>query len=123
MVQPTNNVRTTTDASTAFARYIAWLNERDPFTESDPVALAIVASLPGLDKQGSLLAIREIGESERSQSGILELQGDAVVFERVIAPYLGAQRQAEDLPPSSVIINPGNYKFHYAGRVETGDHA
>src|SRR5260370_42050687 len=97
MVQPTNNVRTTTDASTAFARYIAWLNERDPFTESDPVALAIEASLPGLDKEGSLLAIREVGESERSQYGILELEGDSIVFERAIAPYFVAQRQAADL--------------------------
>jgi len=44
----------------AFARYIAWLQARDPFAESGPVALAIVASLPGLDKQGSLLAIREV---------------------------------------------------------------
>jgi hypothetical protein len=107
----------------AFARYIAWLQARDPFTESGPVALAIVASLPGLDKQGSLLAVREVGESERSQYGILELQGDAVVFERAIAPYLMAQRQSEDLPSSSVLITPRNYRFCYAGTVETGGSA
>jgi ABC-type transporter Mla MlaB component len=122
IVQPTAIVQPTTTESIAFARYIAWL-QRDPFTASAPVALAIVASLPGLGKKGSLLAIREAGESGRSQSGILELQGDSIVFERVIAPYLSAQRQAEDLPPSSVIITPRNYKFRYAGAVETGDHA
>ena len=72
-------VQSTTNESMAFARYIAWLHARDPFTESGPVALAVVASLPGLDKQGSLLAIREVGESERTQYGILELQGDAIV--------------------------------------------
>jgi ABC-type transporter Mla MlaB component len=120
-VQPTI-VQPTTTESIAFARYIAWL-QRDPFTESSPVALAIVGSLPGLDKQGSVLAIREAGEFERSQSGILELQGDSIVFERVIAPYLAAQRQAEDMPRSSLIITPQNYKFRYAGAVETGDHA
>jgi len=107
--------------SMAFARYIAWLQARDPFTESGPVALAIVASLPGLDKHGSVFAIREVGESERSQYGILHLQGDAIVFERAIAPYLLAQRQAEDLPLSTVIITPQNYRFCYAGAVETGD--
>jgi hypothetical protein len=116
-------VQPTTDESMAFARYIAWLHARDPFTESGPVALAVVASLPGLDKQGSLLAIREVGESERSQYGILHLQGDSIVFERVIAPYLVQQRQAEDLPLSSIIITPRNYTFRYAGAVEAGDKA
>jgi hypothetical protein len=105
----------------AFARYIAWLQARDPFTESGPVAVAITASLPGLGKQGSLLTIRETDESERSKYRKLELRGDPVVFERVIGPYLIAQRQAEDLPLSSVIITPQNYKFRYAGAVETGD--
>jgi hypothetical protein len=116
MVQPT-----TPPESIAFARYLAWLNARDPFTESGPVALAIAASLPGLDKAGSLLAIREVGESERNQYGILELQGDSIVFERAIAPYLAEQHEAEDLPRSAVIINPQNYKFCYAGTVEAGD--
>ena len=112
-----------TTESAAFARYIAWLDARDPFTESGPVALAIVATLPGLDKQGSLLAIRDVGESERNQYGLLERQGDTIVFERAIAPYLVAQSEAEALPLSSVIISPRNYKFRYAGTVETGDNS
>jgi hypothetical protein len=116
MIQPT-----TPPESIAFARYIAWLDARDPFTESGPVALAIAATLPGLDKAGSLLAIREVGESERNQYGILKLEGDSIVFERAIAPYLEAQREAEDLPRSSVIIGPQNYKFCYTGAAETGD--
>jgi|SRR5713226_1327828 len=48
-------VQPTTDESTAFARYIVWLNARDPFTGSGPAALAVVASLPGLDKTGQPL--------------------------------------------------------------------
>jgi hypothetical protein len=118
MVQPT-----TPPESIAFARYVAWLDARDPFTESGPVALAIAATLPGLDKTGSLVAIREVGESERNQYGILGLEGDSIVFERAIAPYLESQREAEDLPRSSVIISPQNYKFCYAGTVGTGDRA
>jgi hypothetical protein len=114
---------TTPPESLAFARYIEWLHARDRFTESGPVAVAIEASLPGLDKQGSLLAIRETGESERSQYGIVELQGDAIVFERAIAPYFVVEGQAEDVPRSSVIITPRNYRFCYAGTVETGDSA
>jgi hypothetical protein len=116
-------VQPTTTESIAFARYITWLHARDLFTESGPVALAVGASLPGLDKQGSLLAIREAGQSERSQYEILELQGDSIVFERVIAPYFIAQRQAENLPLLSVIITPRNYKFRSAGAVKAGDSA
>ncbi len=116
-------VQPKTSESIAFARYIAWLQGRDPFAESGPVALAIVASLPGLDEQSSLLAIREAGESERSQYEILERQGDAMLFDRVTTSYFLAQRQAEDLPLSSVIITPRNYKFRYAGTVEVGDKA
>jgi hypothetical protein len=116
IVQPT-----TPPESVAFARYIAWLQARDPFTESGPVALAIGASLPGLDKQGSLLAIREVGESERSQYRIVQVEGDSIAFERVVAPYFAALSQAEDAPRSSVIITPRNYRFCYAGTVETGD--
>jgi hypothetical protein len=86
------------------------------------VVVAIEASLPGLDKQGSLVAIREVGgESERNQYGVVGIDGDSIVFERAIAPYLAEQREAEDLPRSSVVINPQNYKFCYAGAAETGD--
>src|ERR1035438_9488585 len=82
-----------------------------------------MASLPGLNKQGSLLAIRGVGESERSQYGIIGLQGDSIVLDHVIAPYLEAERKSEDQPLSSVLITPLNYKFRYAGAVETGDRA
>lgn len=121
MVESTIVQPTTPPESIAFARYIAWVQARDPFTESGPVALAITASLPGLDKKGTILAIRKVGESERSQYGILEVQGDAIIFERAMAPYLEAQRQDEDVPRSSVIITPRNYRFCYKGTVETED--
>jgi len=126
-VQPTSIIQNITvqptapPESIALARYIAWLHARDPFTESGPVGLQIEARLPGMEKQGSLLAIRELGESERSQYRILQLHGDPIVFERAITPYFEAQRQAEDLPLSSVNITPQNYRFCYAGAVETAD--
>jgi hypothetical protein len=116
-------VQPTTNESIAFARYTDWLHARDPFTESGPVALAVMASLPGMDKQASLLAIRDVGESERSQYVILELAGDSIVFEHVIVPYFVAQRQTEGLPLSSVLITPRNYNFRYAGPIETGENA
>src|SRR5579862_6426589 len=51
----------------AFGRYLASIQERNPFTESGPVEVEIEASLPGLAKQGSMRALRQRGASERSQ--------------------------------------------------------
>ena len=120
---PAPIIQTINNESIAFARYIAWLHARDPFTESGPVALAMTASVPGLNRQGSLSAIRDVGESERSEYAVTEQQGDSIVLARVIVPYLMAQRQLEDLPLSSVLITPQNYKFRYVGRVDMGDRA
>ena len=120
---PAPIIQTTTNESLAFARYIAWLHARDTFTESGPVALRITASVPGLNKQGSLSAIRDVEESERSEYAITEQWGDSIVFARVIVPYVTVQRQAEDLPLSSVLITPQNYKFRCAGLADTGARA
>jgi len=113
--------RTASAESLAFARYIASLQERNPFAESGPVAVEVEASLPGLYKQSRLLAIRQTGESERSEYRVLQIEGDATVTQEVIAPYLAVQEQAEDLPLSSVAITPATYKFRYMGEAGTGD--
>ena len=107
-------------AGLAFARYIASVQQRDPFTESGPVAVEIEASLPGLYKETRFLAIRETGESERSEYQVLDIEGDAIVAQEVIARYLTAEAQLSDLPASSVAITPENYKFKYKGEIGTG---
>ncbi len=104
----------------AFARYIASIQERDPFTESGPVLVAIEASLPGLYKESRLLAIEQT-ESERREYKVLGIAGDATVTREVIARYLAVQEQLENLPLSSIAITPLNYKFHYLGEVGTGE--
>ena len=103
----------------AFARYIASIHEPDLFTDSGPVAVVMEASLPGLNKESRLLAIRLTNESERSEYHVLQSDGDAAVTRAVIAPYLAAQQQVEDLPLSSVLITPANYRFRYLGEVAT----
>jgi len=103
----------------AFGRYLAFVQERNPFTESGPIAVEIEASLPGLAKQGSMRAVRETGASERSEYSAVEFDGDSTVKQQVIARYLAAEEQAEGLPYSSVAVTPANYKFRYAGSVET----
>jgi hypothetical protein len=103
----------------AFGRYLASLQERNPFTESGPIALEIEASLPTLAKHGSMQALRQTGASERSEYEAIKFDGDSTIKHEVIARYLAAEEQAEGLPYSSVAVTPANYKFRYAGSVET----
>jgi hypothetical protein len=74
----------------AFARYVASLNHRSPFTESGPIRVDIDASLPVLGEQASMSAIRDTARSERSQYKVLQLKGDQTVRREVIARYLSA---------------------------------
>lgn len=123
MMAQAENLSVTAPASPsglAFARYIASLHERDPFTDSGPVGVQIQASLPALYKEASLLTIREIGESERSEYRVLQAEGDAIVIQEVIARYLLVQEQLEELPLSSIAVTPANYKFRYKGEVGAG---
>ena len=120
-VPAVNPARLTVDESTpalAFGKYLAHLQERNPFTESGPVNVQIEASLPSLAKTGSMLAVRQMGASERSEYSAISFDGDSTVKRQVIARYLSAQEQAEALPYSTVAVTPANYRFRYLGSVE-----
>jgi hypothetical protein len=107
-------------ASVAFARYIASLEQHDPFTEAGPVAVLIEASLPRFYKDAQLLAIRRMGENERSEYLIAGLVGDGAALDEVTTRYFALQEEIEKLPSSSIHISPENYKFRLRGEVKTG---
>ncbi len=104
--------------SVAFARYVASLENRDPLTESGPVVLLIQASAPDLYKESALLAIRQPGDNERSEYLIAGIDGDGVVVEEVTGRYFKFREEIENLPKSSVLITPENYKFRFRGEVK-----
>jgi len=66
----------------AFGKYLASLQERNLFTESGPVRMEIEASLPGLAKEGRMLAVRQTGPSERSEYDSIQYDGDSTVSGR-----------------------------------------
>jgi hypothetical protein len=127
LVEPTPEVREarlTVDESVpalAFGKYLASLQERNLFTESGPVSIEIEASLPGLAKEGRMLAVRRTDASERSEYDSIQFDGDTTVKRQVIARYLDAEEQAEALPYSTVAVTPANYKFRYLGSVENNE--
>ena len=111
----------TSPQGVAFGRYIASLEHGSPFDESRPIAVLIEASIPGLYKESALVAVRRIGNNERSEFQIVGIGGDGAVAEEVIARYFAIQEQMENLPRSSILINPENYRFQFRGEVRTGN--
>lgn len=114
-------VRSSSSPSTlAFARYIASLQELDPFTESGPVRVLIEASLPEQHENASLLVIRETAQSQRSQYAAVEAGGDEVVANEVMARYFALEARIKTRPLSSIAITPANYNFHLRSEAMTG---
>lgn len=106
-----------TPPALAFARYIAFLDRRDVFTESGPVVVDIRASLPKQSTEAHLKAIRDSGPCERSEYNVLQLEGDPTQAQVIIGRYVSAQAQIEKLPLSSILITPANYRFRYVGSI------
>jgi hypothetical protein len=105
-------------AGMAFARYIAGLEEASPWILE---TVEIEASLPKLEKQGRLVAIRRLLPFGKPEYHVLEVAGDQTVRRQVIVRYLSAEVQAAAIPASSVAITPANYKFRYKGSVRNGE--
>jgi len=114
----TTIVESTAGASMAFARYIAGLDEASPWRSE---TMDIAASLPKLEKEGTLRAIRRLSPFGQPEYQVLEIAGDRTVRQQVIGRYLAADVQSVAIPPSSVAITPANYRFRYKGAVKTGE--
>jgi hypothetical protein len=83
--------------------------------------IEIEASLPKLNKNGWLRAIRRMLPSGRPEYQVLESGGDSMVKQEVIVRYLMAAARAAELPSTSIVITPANYKLQYAGAVYVSD--
>jgi hypothetical protein len=102
----------------AFARYTASLEQASPWSLE---TIEIEASLPKLEKQGRLRAIRHLLPLGKPEYQVLEIAGDKLVRQQVIIRYLSAEVRAAEIPASSVAITPVNYKFRYKGSVKIGE--
>ncbi len=112
-------------ASMAFARYVSTYvtttaQGDHSFPDRGDIVLEIDASLPKLGKQGRMEVIRHSGLAGRPEYEVVSLEGDSTVKQQVIARYLEIEQQAYALPVSSVAVTTDNYKFRYAGSIESG---
>jgi len=97
--------------------YVVGLEHETPWSLE---TVEIDASLPKLEKEGRLRAIRRLLPLGRPEYQVLEIAGDQTVRQQMIVRYLSAEAQAAAIPASSVAITLANYKFRYKGAVNTG---
>ena len=75
--------------------------------------VSMSATLPRLEKQGRLRALRRISKLGMITYKALGFSGDNLVKNEVIARYLAVDSESRD-----IAITPANYKFKYKGRAE-----
>jgi len=81
----------------------------------------IAASLPKLNKQGRLHALRRVSRLGHITYEALHFEGDNTVKNHVIAKYLSAEAEAQSDGADAFAVTPANYKFKYKGVIQHGD--
>jgi len=95
-------------------RYLEASHEQQDTLRGATVEVDIDASVPKLQKQGKLQALKSVSKLGKITYHLLGFSGDNSVKTEVIARYLKAEVDASD-GGSNLSINPENYKFKYKG--------
>jgi hypothetical protein len=95
-------------------RYLAATQAAQTSMLGKSMQVEISATLPKLNKQGKLSALRRVSQVGRVTYRMLGFSGDTTVKKDVIARYLSAEVQASG-NGSDLGITPANYKFKFKG--------
>ena len=95
------------------SRYVSATQAQQTILRGGSMEVDIDASVPKLNKEGKLRALRNISVLGKITYHMLGFSGDNTVKKEVIARYLSAEVQAPSGPNLS--ISPENYKFKYKG--------
>ncbi len=96
--------------------YIAAAQRQNQMVRGASMEVEISGSLPKLQKQGKLHALRRITNLGRITYEAFHFQGDNTIKKEVINRYL--EQEAESLGDPSIAVAPNNYKFKYKGSAE-----
>jgi hypothetical protein len=103
-----------TAADAIVENYCAATRRQDETVRAASMEVEISGSLPKLQKQGKLRALRHITALGRITYDALRFQGDNTIKKEVINRYL--QQETESTGDPTVAVTPANYKFKYKGR-------
>jgi hypothetical protein len=97
-------------------RYVAQTQSQETSLRGLQMDMEIDANLPKLQKQGKLHALRRISKVGQITYQGLRFIGDNTIKNDVIARYLRAETESQNIPQMG--ITPKNYKFKYKGVIE-----
>jgi len=103
-----------TGADAIVENYCAATRHQEQTVRAASMEVEISGSLPKLQKQGKLHALRHITALGRITYDALRFQGDNTIKKEVINRYL--QQEAETTGDASVEVTPENYHFKFKGR-------
>jgi len=106
------------DAMTALDRYERTQQRTGSWAVE---AIQIEAVIPHLSKRGKMRAIRHLLPMSRPQYQIVEISGDPMVKQQVMARYLTLDRQSVQNSVASLALTSANYKFHFKQAVSTSE--
>lgn len=98
------------------AQYQAATRTQQAALRGAQMNVSIDAKLPGLEKQGKLIALRTISKLGKVAYKILGFQGDDTIKDEVIARFLKEETEAQH--GDDIAITPANYKFRHKGTLE-----
>jgi len=101
------------DATAVVQNYVAASQQQQRRLNGASMQIEIDASLPKLNKQGRLQALRRISELGRITYEALRFEGDGTVKTNLIARYLAAETQSQDEPAAALAVTTANYKFRH----------
>ena len=99
-------------------RYMAASQAQQAQMRGLSMQVDIDASVPNLQKNGTLHALRSISKLGQITYKALNFVGDKTIRNDVIARYLTAETHAVTNKPADMAITSANYKFKYRGVVE-----
>jgi hypothetical protein len=102
-----------TAADAIVENYCAATLHQEQTVRAASMEVEISGSLPKLQKQGKLNALRHITALGRITYDALRFQGDNTIKKEVINRYL--QQETETIGDPTVAVTPANYKFKYKG--------
>ena len=96
-------------------RYLVNSQHQEENLRGVQMDMEIDAQLPKLKKSGTMHALRSISRLGQITYKGLKFIGDNTIKKDVIARYLSAEKETQDV--SQLAITPANYKFKYKGLV------
>ena len=97
--------------------YVSASRDMERTLKGASMEVEFAASVPKLQRQGHLHALRRISPLGLIRYERLRFEGDSTVNKQIITRYLSAEAQEQLSHSASTAVTPENYRFKYKGQA------